>query len=235
MRYYFHFLNGDDRLDDDLGIDHADLGQARAEALRAGREMIAESLRQDRPLSDDSAIEITDERGVLVDRVSLVETAFGAGAERRYGRIFDALPQGSVLVTADFVVVDANAAFLCARQSQRAAIAGRSLFEVLSEGPDACDADGVRNLLASLQTVLRTKAAHELPVYRQDIGRRDGGAEPRYWRLINVPVLDGNGAVEFIVHQAEDITGVYPGTRVERREVSPPAPSVLPPAGQAGR
>ena len=56
MRYFFHLLSGDDRLDDDAGVEHADVAQARAEALRVTREMIAESLRRNLPIAEDGVI-----------------------------------------------------------------------------------------------------------------------------------------------------------------------------------
>jgi PAS domain-containing protein len=223
MRYFFHFLAGDERLDDDVGAEHADFGTARTEALRAARELIAESLRQNLPLAEDGVIEITDACGALVGEVSLIGAAFGATADRRYRHIFEAVPQGSLVLTTGFVIVDANAAFLRARRTELSAIAGRLLFDVFPDNPGAGDADGVRNLIASLQIVLRDKVAHELPVQRQDIRRRDGGWDERYWKLRNVPVLDADGHVAFLVHQAEDVTDAAPGALVGR-EVSRPAP-----------
>lgn len=230
MRYFFHFLAGDERLDDDVGAEHADLGTARTEALRAGRELIAESLRRNLPIAEDGVIEITDACGGLVGQVSLISAAFGETADRRYRHIFEAVPQGSLVLTTGFVIVDANAAYLRARRTDLAAIAGRLLFDVFPDNPGAADADGVRNLTASLQTVLRDKVAHELPVQRQDVRRRDGGWDERYWKLRNVPVLDADGDVAFLVHQAEDVTDASPGGLIGR-EVSRPAPPVLPPAG----
>ena len=229
MRYFFHFLSGDDRLDDDLGIDHPGLAGARAEALRAAREMIAESLRRNVPVPDDSVIEITDDSGRLVDRISLVAAAFGETAERRYRRVFDAAPQATLLLTADFVIVDANAAFLRARQTERAAVTGRLLFDVYPGSAAAPDGNG--DLSASLAAVLRDKITHDVPVQRQDVRRCDGGWDERYWALRNIPLLDAVGAVEFIVHQAEDVTPAV--LTPARGEVSRRAPSDRPPAGQA--
>ena len=234
MRYFFHFLAGDERLDDDVGAEHADFGAARAEALRAARELSAESLRRNLAVAEDGVVEITDAYGRLVGQVSLITAAFGETADRRYRHIFEAVPQGSLVLTTDFVIVDANAAFLRARRTDLATIAGRLLFDVFPDNPGAADANGVRNLTASLETALRDKVVHELPVQRQDIRRRDGGWDERYWKLRNVPVLDAGGDVVFLVHQAEDVTDALEGGRIGR-EVSRPAPSVLPPAGQAER
>lgn len=219
MRYFFHFLSGNERLDDDLGIEHGGLAGARGEALRAAREMIAESLRRNVPVPDDGVIEITDENGRLADRISLVTAAFGETAERRYRRIFDASPQATVLLTADSVVVDANSAFLSARQTERAAVTGRRLVDVYAGGDE--------RLAASLAAVLRDKVAHVLPAQHQEVRRSDGGVEQRYWTLRNIPLLDADGAVEFIVHQAEDVTPAVPAPARGQ-----PASAVRPPASR---
>lgn len=230
MRYFFHFLSGNDRLDDNLGMEHVNVAQARAEAVRAAREMIAESLRQNRPVADDSVIEITDACGRLVDQISLIAAAFGETADGRYRRIFNAAPQGAVVLTADFLIVDVNAAFLRARQTERAAVTGRTLFDIYPGNPGG---DGGRALTASLLAVLRDKVTHVVPAQRQDVRRGDGGVEERYWTLRNIPLLGADGAVEFIVHQAEDVTSAV--LAPARGEVSRRAPSDRPPAGQAER
>jgi two-component system sensor kinase FixL len=47
-----------------------------------------------------------------------------------------------------------------------------------------------------------------MPVQKYDIRRPDGAFEERYWSPLNTPVLDGNGAVSWIIHQVEDVTEV---------------------------
>jgi PAS domain-containing protein len=216
MRYFFHFLAGNERLDDDAGIEHAEVARARAEAVRAARELIAESLRRNLPIAEDGVIEITDARGQLVDQVSLVSAAFGdAGetAERHYRRIFDVAPQNLLLLTPDFTIRDANRAYLRATMTNPSAIVRRPLFDVFPDNPGDPDATGVRNVSASLNAVLRDKAEHTLPVQRYDLRRPDGAWEVRYWKPRNIPILDANGEVEFIVHQTEDVTRAVLGQR----------------------
>jgi PAS domain-containing protein len=213
MRYFFHFLSGNERLDDDAGFEHADLAQARAEALRAAREIIAESLQRNMPIAEDGVIEITDECGRLVDQVSLVAAAFGETAEARYRRIFAAAPQNFLLLAPDFTILDANRAYLRATMTNAGAIRRRALFDVFPDNPGDPDATGMRNLSASLNAVLHDKTEHALPVQRYDLRGRDGTWEVRYWKPRNIPILDANGEVEFIVHQADDVTLAVLGER----------------------
>lgn len=206
MRYFFHLLSGDDRLDDDAGVEHADVAQARAEALRVTREMIAESLRRNLPIAEDGVIEITDERGRLVDQVPLITATFGDTADRRYRRIFEAAPQNYLLLAPDFTIIEANRAYLRATMTNLDAIVRRPLFDVFPDNPGDPEANGVRNLTASLDAVLCGKAEHAMALQRYDIRRPDGTWEVRHWKPRNIPILDANGEVEVIIHHAEDMT-----------------------------
>jgi PAS domain-containing protein len=213
MRYFFHFLAAESRLDDELGSDHCGPIAARAEAVRAAREMIADGLRRHEPLAAGGVIEIIDERGRLVDCVSLAEAAFGVVPETRYRRVFDGTPHGCVLLAPDFTIVDANRAYLQATMSELGAIVRRRLFDAFPDNPGEPDAAGVRNFAASLEAVLRLKTRQAMPVQRHDMRRRDGTWDMRYWKSVNVPILDPSGEVEFILHHAEDVTPAYTGVR----------------------
>ena len=206
MRCFFHFIAGDTRLDDDLGLTYGDPKSARADAVRAAREMMADMLRRNEPVPTDGWIEITDESGRLVDSVSLTEAAFEAAPEQRYRRIFDHAPLAYLLLTPDFRIIEANRAYLRATMTDLGAIVGRSVFDVFPDNPADPNANGVRNLRASLSTVLRDKAEHRMPVQRYDIRAPDGAWEVRYWRPTNVPVLDHKGEVEFILNYPDEVT-----------------------------
>jgi len=211
MRYFFHFIGGESRLDDEIGAPLAGPATARADAVRAAREMIADLLRRNEPLPPDGAIEITDEAGRLVACVPLTEAAFGAMPENRYRRIFDNAARSCLLLTPDFTIIEANRAYLRATMTHLAAIARRPLFDVFPDNPGDPDATGVRNLTASLNAALRGKAEDAMPVQRYDIRRPDGAWEMRYWKPTNVPILDDQGDVEYIVHQVEDVTAAMRG------------------------
>lgn len=74
------------------------------------------------------------------------------------------------------------------------AIVGRPLFDVSPDNPDDPRADGVANLRASLECVLRNESADEMPVQKYDIRRpeSEGGAvEERYWSPTNTRGLRG--------------------------------------------
>ena len=118
---------------------------------------------------------------------------------------------GAVVVLAPdsprFTILAASDAYLAAGRRSREALIGRPLFEVFPDAnPENPAATGVANLRSSLETVLRTRASHAMPVQRYDGERPDGTWAVGYWVLRNVPVLGPDGAVRYLLHEVEDVT-----------------------------
>ncbi|WP_336604975.1 ATP-binding protein [Stutzerimonas stutzeri] len=127
-------------------------------------------------------------------------------------RIFDALP-GIVLVVAndaDYTMVAASQERLRATMTRREEIIGRPLFEVYHDGDTSVPMSAGINLLrTSLAEVARTGRVQHLKTVGYPLRRphaEGGGDENRYWDVVNVPVLDEQGQVSYIIHQAEDVT-----------------------------
>lgn len=125
-------------------------------------------------------------------------------------RIFDALP-GIVLVVAndaDYTMVAASDERLRATMTQREDVIGRPLFDVFKGGEAATPGSpGVNLLRASLAEVVRTGRRQEMKTVGYPLRRpQDDHYENRYWDVINMPVLDAQGQVRYIIHQAEDVT-----------------------------
>ena len=64
-RYYIHIHDGADMIDSD-GMELRDLAQAKHEAIRGARSMMAEHLVAGRPLQLFHRIEIADESGKVL-------------------------------------------------------------------------------------------------------------------------------------------------------------------------
>ncbi|SFT16242.1 hypothetical protein [Mucilaginibacter polytrichastri] len=62
-----------------------------------------------------------------------------------------------------------TASDLEATNTTREIIAGKHIFEAFPDNPNLPDADGVRNINASLQEVLRTGKPHYMKVQRYDV------------------------------------------------------------------
>lgn len=123
--------------------------------------------------------------------------------------LFESIPGLYIVYSLDFVIVGGSDAYFRATKTKREEVVGRSLFEVFPDNPDDPNATGVRNLRASLESVLKHRQPHTMPVQKYDIRRPEsegGGFEERCWTLTNSPVFDENGEMTHIIHQAEDVT-----------------------------
>ena len=125
-----------------------------------------------------------------------------------YSLLFQSLPGLYLIISPRLHILEASDAYLEATLTQREQVTGRYLFDVFPDNPDNPAATGVQNLSASLDYVLRHRIPHKMAIQQYDIRRPEGGFEVRYWSPVNHPVLDASGEVLFIIHQAEDVTGL---------------------------
>ena len=94
--------------------------------------------------------------------------------------LFDAAPGNYLVLGPSLMIVEVNDAYLRATLTQREDIIGCPLFEVFPDNPGDVAADGVRNLRASLERVLRHKRPDAMAVQKYDIPRqRRKGAASR--------------------------------------------------------
>jgi PAS domain S-box-containing protein len=131
-------------------------------------------------------------------------------AEPDYKALLDNLPGLYLVLDPGLRIVAASNAYLQATLTDRASILGRSFFDVFSDGPGALSADALRDIRASLDRVLATRAGDSMTVQPSEVRRPEAegnGFVVRYWRPTNSPILDPDGSVAYIVHQIEDVTG----------------------------
>src|SRR5258708_25342856 len=125
-----------------------------------------------------------------------------------YRALFESAPGLYLVLDPDFTIVAASDAYLRATMTSREGIVGRGIFKVFPDNPDDPDATGVRNLRASLERVLGSGQPDAMAVQKYDIPRPAGGGfQERYWSPVNTPVLAANGAIAYIIHCVEDVTG----------------------------
>ena len=111
---------------------------------------------------------------------------------------------------ADYTIVAASQERLRATKTRREDIIGRPLFEAY-HGSEASvsPSSGINLLRASLAEVARTGRLQHLKTVGYPLRHlhdEGGSDENRYWDVVNVPVLDEQGQVSHIIHQAEDVT-----------------------------
>lgn len=143
----------------------------------------------------------SDTSGAAPQRGSLETPEFDA--------VFEKLPRPYLLIDTRFNIVAQNAAHVTATLTDRNKAVGRSLFEVFPDNPGDYSADGVSELRASLLRVLNTRKPDQMEVQKYDVQHPiadGGGFETRYWRILNVPILDDKGYVRWILNCPEDVT-----------------------------
>ena len=120
--------------------------------------------------------------------------------------LFEAAPGLLLVLDPGLHIVAVTDAYVQATLTERAHILGRRIFDVFPDNPHDPDAEGVRNLRASLDRVVRDRVVDSMPVQRYDVQRSDGDFEERFWSPTNTPVLDSAGNVRYIIHRVEDVT-----------------------------
>ncbi|NUR57938.1 MAG: SpoIIE family protein phosphatase [Catenulispora sp.] len=125
-----------------------------------------------------------------------------------HAALFAATPSPYLVLGPDLVIVDVNQAYLQATGRTREDLLGRYIFEAFPDNPTDPQADGVRNLEASLHRVLTGRCPDTMAVQKYDIPvvTRPGEFEERWWSPVNTPVLGADGHVAYIIHRVEDVT-----------------------------
>lgn len=123
--------------------------------------------------------------------------------------LFESVPGLYLVLMPDFTIVAVSDAYLRATMTKREEILGRRMFDVFPDNPEDPSATGVRNLKASLESVLQNRVADTMAVQKYDIRRPEsqgGGFEERYWSPMNSPIFGENEEISYIIHRAEDVT-----------------------------
>ena len=124
-------------------------------------------------------------------------------------KALETAPNIYLVLSPDLYIITASDAYLQATETKREVIIGKHIFEAFPDNPDLPDGDdGVQNINASLQTVLRTKKPDYMRVQRYDVPdiNNPGKFIPRYWDPSHTPVLDENGEISYIIQLANNVT-----------------------------
>jgi PAS domain-containing protein len=125
-----------------------------------------------------------------------------------YAEVYRQLPRPNLLLTPEYVVADANQAYLKATGRTREQLVGRDVFTAFPDNPADPHATGVRDSSVSLAKVLTTGKpdVRSFQKYDVEVPGRPGAYETRYWNVVNAPVFGPDGQIVFIVHCLEEIT-----------------------------
>ncbi|MET7718353.1 SpoIIE family protein phosphatase [Streptomyces sp. NPDC005407] len=136
-----------------------------------------------------------------------------------YAALFADTPSPYLVLGPDLVIVDVNRAYLQATGRSHDDLVGQYLFDAFPDNPADPDADGVRNLNASLHRVLASRKPDTMALQKYDIPlvHRPGQFEERWWSPINTPVLAPDGTVAWIIHRVEDVTAFVHARQAHHR------------------
>ncbi|NIK49838.1 PAS domain-containing protein [Variibacter gotjawalensis] len=207
---FTHLIFGDTRISDRDGRIYANLAEVRAAAKCTVRRVVATWLESGEPLRLDVVVEITDSNGRVFDILSADYLLFETHVGNRLGKVALNSRHSYLLLRPDFVILDANHAFLKSTMTDLPTITGQEIFRMFPDNPGDPNAIGKTALAASFHDALLTKTTRSVHKLRYDIRARDGTWQERYWTSFNFPILDDNGEVEFLVSNVEDVTRDVP-------------------------
>lgn len=132
--------------------------------------------------------------------------------ELEHDERFSGSPRPYLLLDRSLRIAAANQAYLEATGRTKDELNGRQVFDAFPDNPADPDANGVANLGASLEKVLRTGRLDRMWVQRYDVPGTTPG-DPfvlKYWSPVNHPVREHrSGPVVGIVHHVEDVTSLW--------------------------
>jgi PAS domain-containing protein len=125
-----------------------------------------------------------------------------------YSALYRQLPVPVLALTPEFLIADANEAYMEAMGRTHEDLLGRDVFDAFPDNPSDPGATGVRNAIASLRRVLATgrSDAVEFQKYDVEIPGSPGQFARRYWSVVNAPVFGPDGRVALIAHCLEEVT-----------------------------
>lgn len=123
-------------------------------------------------------------------------------------------------------ILDVNDAHAAMTFKRRREVAGERLFEVFPENPQLVGANSVVSLFDSIKMASHSLKPHVREI-RYDLQDEAGRFLPRLWRTISIPLVDGDGRLTCILHQAEaEEVAVVGGDDVDgdaRHDAVPPS------------
>ena len=136
-----------------------------------------------------------------------MQSQSSASASIDFRRLFDAVPHPLLVLDLDLRVVEANPAYCAILSRHREALLRREAFSLFPDNPDEPAANGAKAVRTSMQVARDTGQTQVMPLQRYDVEDPATGIfNERYWSIVNVPVLDDQGATVLLLNRVEDVT-----------------------------
>ncbi|MFI8239356.1 PP2C family protein-serine/threonine phosphatase [Streptomyces sp. NPDC085866] len=139
-----------------------------------------------------------------------------------YAALFAATPSPYLVLSPSLMIVGVNQAYCRATGRTGQDLLGQYIFAAFPDNPADPQANGVRNLSASLERVLATREPDTMAVQRYDIpvAGQPGAFEERWWSPVNTPVIGSDGQVAWIIHRVEDVSAFVHARRQRQRDTT---------------
>ncbi|ATQ77582.1 hypothetical protein CR152_26075 [Massilia violaceinigra] len=129
-----------------------------------------------------------------------------------YAALFQASPYPYLLISPDFTLVGANAAYLKATGTTADTLLGKKIFDAFPANPADPASTNLDEVRKSIELAVATHQPHTSPLLRYAIPLstlEHGPFETRLWSAVHTPVIDTHGEVVFIAQTAIDVTDLY--------------------------
>jgi PAS domain-containing protein len=130
------------------------------------------------------------------------------GSQIDYMAVYRQLPVPVLLLTPEFVIAEANEAYLRVAGRTREELLGRYVFDAFPDNPFDPSASGVRDLGESLRRVVAAGEPDALPFmhYDVEVPGCPGVFARRYWCPVSAPVFGDDGRILLIAECVEEIS-----------------------------
>jgi len=121
-----------------------------------------------------------------------------------YKEIFNISPAAILVIGIDaplYTILDVNEAYLILINKTREALLGKGILSAFPVDPTEEESKNIESIIFSFERVISSKKQHTLINCRHASPRR-GREEFReqYWTTTNIPVLNENGNVKYLIH-----------------------------------
>ena len=126
-----------------------------------------------------------------------------------FEQLFRIAPTPALLILANdpsFTIIDVNEAYLTSTNTNRTDLINVNVFDAFPVA-QSDSVSSVELLQQSFRAVIDTHTTHSMKTLRYSIPIRGTNEyEVRFWDIVNTPILNPEGSVEFILNSVQDVT-----------------------------
>ncbi len=119
-----------------------------------------------------------------------------------FSQVFDELPDTYMLISTDLKILDINKQILALNNKRKEDFVGKNALDAFNSTENAKS-----EFKKSIEKVLETKKEHSMDPIRYDLpSEKEDEITAVYWQILNKPVLNEAGNVDFIITKSCEVT-----------------------------